>query len=419
MGSYTPPYVGTSGLVINSYQQILNYIVSGFQSIFGLNVYLGNDSADFQMLSILALLASDGNNLALLVYNQSSPTTAVGGGLSLVVALNGLQRLVPTFSSCLVTFSGTAGTVVNGGVVQNAVTGDLWNLPPATTIGSGGTVTVTAQAQQIGAVNALANQLTIINSGLTAGWTSVTNGSNVPTLGTPVEADAALRTRQAVSTELPSITISAGTIAAILATPGVTGINNSPVLGSNGTPSYENFTGGTDSWGNPAHSVTFVVAGGTNLAVATAIYNNRGLGVLMNGDISGSPTSNTVTVDVTDPNSGIVTPVSFLRPATIPIYVSVNAHPVAGGTLSSAQIAAIQAAVAAYLNTLGIGEVVSYGEVIAAAASVNSNPSIPAISIRNPLYLGTAASPSTSTDIPINFYQVATGSTANVSVTSV
>lgn len=417
--SYTAPYVGTSGLVINSYQDILNYFVTGFQGIFGSNVYLGNDSADFQLLSIVALTATDCNNLAQLIFNQFSPTTAVGAGLSLAVAVNGIQRLVATYSTCLVTLTGTNGTVVTGGVIQNVVTGDLWDLPESVTIGSGGTVTVTATAQQLGAVNALANQLTIINSGVTAGWTSVTNGSNTPTLGTPTEMDSALRTRQAVSTELPSITISAGTIAAILAVPGVTGINNSPVLGSDGTPSYENFTGSTDDWGNPAHSVTFVVAGGTDLAVATAIYNNRGLGPLMNGDISGSPTGNTVTVDVTDPNSGIVTPVSFLRPAAVPIYVIVNAHPVAGGTLSTAQIAAIQAAVANYLSTLGIGELVSYGEVIAAAASVNSDPSIPTISIRSPLYLGTSASPSSSTDIAINFYQQSSGSTANVTVNSV
>jgi Baseplate J-like protein len=401
MGGYAAPSVGPSGLSINSYPTILAYLVAGYQSIYGITTALGNDDADFQLISIVALLAADCNSALQLAYNQQSPATAIGAGLSTVVANNGLQRLISTFSTCQVTLTGTAGAVVTNGVVQNAATGDLWNLPATVTIGSGGTVTVTATAQASGAINALASQLTVINTP-TSGWTSVTNGSNVANVGSPVETDSALRARQAVSTELPSLTPLAGTLAAVLAVEGVTEAN---IL--------ENTTGSTDGFGNPGHSITAVVAGGDDLDVATAIYIKRGLGVLMNGNSAGT----VVTETVIDPNSNIAVTVNFNRPTPLPIYVICNAHLLTGG--SEATIVALQAAIVNYLNSLGIGEVISFGELIAAAASANPNPAQPIVSIRSPFYFGITPEPTTSTDYTPTFYQQAQGITVNVVVNPV
>jgi hypothetical protein len=193
------------------------------------------------------------------------------------------------------------------------------------------------------------------------------------------------------------------------------------VLGGSGTPSINNPTGSTDSWGNPAHSITVVVQGGTAAAVALAIYNNRGIGALTNGNVSGSPVSGTQTVNITDPNSGIVTPISFIQPPTsVPIFVIINAHPTAGGTLSAGQILAIQTGVVNYLNGLQIGETVSFGEMVqAASTAVNPNPLVPVVSIRSPFYFAITPSPSSSTDITIPFYEVASGVIGNIIVNSV
>jgi hypothetical protein len=302
---------------------------------------------------------------------------------------------------CQVTLTGTADAVVTNGVIQNSSTGDLWNLPASVTIGSGGTVTVTATAQQTGAITCSASQLTVIVTA-TAGWTSVTNGSNLPTVGSPVETDAQLRARQAVSTESPASTTGASTIAAILAVPGVTAVNF-----------LENDTGSTDANGNPGHSITCVVTGGAPLAVATAIYNHRGLGCLMNGNSSGT----VVTENVTDPNTGIVTSVSFNTPTLTPIYVIVNAHLLTGG--STATITAIQTALVNYLNSLQAGESVYYTSLIAVAMSVNPDPSIPIVKL-NSLYLSlTGGSFTTTADITLSFWKVAQGITADVVVNSV
>jgi Baseplate J-like protein len=406
--AYAPPTIGTTGLTIPQYADILNLFLSNFQTIYGSTVDLEPSTPDYQFLSIIALAISDNAQLSQLVFNNMSPNFAIGAGLSSLVKLNGLARKVATASTCSVILTGTAGTVVTNGIVQD-INGNDWNLPASVTIGSGGTVTVTATCNIVGAINITApNQITSIQTP-TAGWTSVNNGSNVAALGQPIETDAQLRARQAVSQELPSISPVAGTVAAIAA-----------VLGVTRYYLEENPTGSTDANGCPPHSITAVVEGGSLANVAFAIYSKKTIGCATNGDISGSPISETQSVVVTDPNSGNTETINFIQPpAYVPIFIIVNAHPVAGGTLTATQVSAIQAALVAYLNSLQIGAVISYGELIAAAASVNANPDVPAISIRSPFFFGTAASPSTSTDIQLGFYQAAQGITANISVTSV
>lgn len=399
MGAYAPPTIGPSGLVLPSYNSILNYLTSTFLSIYGQNYYLGNDSAAYQLLSLIALVCYDSALAIQQAYNNMSPATATGAGLSLLVALNGLQRLAASYSTCLVTVSGVAGTVVTGGVIQNSVTGDLWNLPNLT-IPSGGSITVTATAQQSGPINAAASQLTVITTPV-GGWNSVTNGSNTPSLGQPVETDSALRQRQALSVALPSRTILAGTIAAIAATPGVTRYQFD-----------ENVTNTTNGNGTPGHSIQAIIEGGAQADIASAIYYNKGIGC---------GTYGTVIFPFTDPATGLTQNIQFTQPPNyVLIYVVVNAHNNAGGSLTSAQIQTIQNGIAAYLNGLQIGASVSFGEMVqAAAAAVNSNPEMPAVSIRSPFYFGTTAAPTTSTDIAIAFGSVAQGNATNVTVNSV
>ena len=393
--SYSPPIVTSAGLSIPSYNDIFQLYADGFKSIYGQTVDLDNSSSDAQLLSILALSASDCMQAIQLAYNNRSPVTAIGAALDTLVKLNGLARKKASFSTCLVVLTGTPGTVINNGVVRD-INGNNWDLPGTVTLDGGGTATVTAVCETPGAINITASgQLSIIFTP-TAGWSSVNNGSNVAVVGQPVETDAQLRGRQAISVELPSITILAGTIAAIAATLGVTRYN---VL--------ENPTNATDANGLPPHSVSAVVEGGTDLDVATAIFNNRGIGPLTFG---------TTTVNVVDPNSGIVTPISFIRPSLVPVYVVVNAHLLSGGT--SAALTAMGAAIVNYLNSLQIGERVNYASLVAAAMSVNPNPSAPIVTVES-LFLDTAPAPSTTTDISMLYTQVASGVSGNITVNPV
>ena len=392
MAPYAAPSIGPSGLTIPGYEDILSDNLQGFLNLFGQNQYVGRDSAIFQLLSILSLKQSDTMEAAQLAYNQRSPLTAVGAGLDGIVKLNGIARAAYTYSTALETITGTLGTVIANGFVQD-VNGNQWALPGLVTIPGGGSIAVTVTCTTPGNVVAEPGEIAVIATPV-GGWLTATNAS-ASTPGLPVESDSKLRARQAISVALPSRTMLAGTVAEIAAIPGVTRYN---VL--------ENPTGSTDTYGNPAHSVTAVVEGGTNLAVATAIYDNRGIGCLTNGKVSGSSTAQTVTVNVTDPNTGYVMAISFLTPLYVPIYVSLSVHKLAGAT--SATLAAIVTAVVNYLNSLQIGESVTLSALYAAAMAVTPNLSQPLFAIEA-LTLDTSPTPTGTTDIAIAFQEVAQG----------
>lgn len=389
MASITP-IVGVQGLTIPSYSEILAYLITQYKAIFGQNVYLGPDTADYQWISIIAALVSDSHNAVQLDYNNRAPNFAIGAALDSLVKINGLARKPASFSTCVVTVVGVVGTEIDNGIVRDA-NGNKWNLPAVVIIGVTGSTDVTATADVIGHIDANPATLTIIATP-TSGWTSATNAAAaIP--GQPVEVDSQLRARQALSAALPSITMLAGTTAAIAAVPSVTRYNV-----------VENPTSVVDALGNPPHSITAVVEGGNNLDVATAIFNNRGIGCFTNGDTS---------VTVTDPNTSVQMPIRFERPSNVPIFVTMALFPLQGFT--SAIAAAVQSAVIAYLNSLQIGEILTVSGLYGAAMSVTPNLSQPLFSIRT-LFVGVAGNPNSAADVVMDFDEVAQGIVGNVIV---
>ena len=363
---YAPPSIGPAGLTVASYQSILADNLQAYLNIFGLNQYVAPDSAIYQLLSILSLKQADANNGLQLVYNQSAPSTAVGAGLDRVIKMNGLARDPFTYSTALLTLTGS-GVGLFANLFAQDGNGNLWALPSPLAI-VGGSVTVGAICTTPGNVTAEPNTINI-KATPAVGWFTVTNAA-AATPGNPIELDSQLRARQAVSVALPSLTTLQSTIADVLAVLGVTRVAPGyPTPGGPGT-SIENPTGATDSWGNPAHSISMVVEGGTNLAVAQAIYGARGIGCFTNG---------TTAVVVTDPLTTYVMTIRFFRPTYLTVSVLVVVTPLAGFT--SATQAAIQAGLVNYLNSLSIGETVVYSELYGAALTARPNPDQPLFSI--------------------------------------
>jgi uncharacterized phage protein gp47/JayE len=189
-------------------------MVAGARSIFGSDIYLENDSADYQLISIFALKTFDTFQGMAMAYNSRGPGTAVGVGLDEVVKINGIARKPGTRSTADVVITGTPYTQIVKGSVKD-VNGVIWNLPENVSIPTSGSVTVTATCSEAGPVMASADEITEINTP-TYGWMSVTNpAASVP--GVKTETDAALRNRQAASVAGPSQTMLAGTYAAISA----------------------------------------------------------------------------------------------------------------------------------------------------------------------------------------------------------
>ena len=391
--AYAPATITAAGLTVPVLADIQQLYLDAFQSIYGSTVYQQPDDKDLQMIVAFAMKVADVMQAVQLAYNARSPLTAVGADLDSIVKLNGLVRGGATQSTCPLVLSGAAGAVITNGVVNDPV-GNAWALPASVTIGPGGTATATATCSTPGPIAATVGTITSIATP-TAGWVSVTNAV-AATLGQFAETDSQFRARQAISVALPGMTMLQAAIASIAATSAVTRYD---VL--------ENPTGAVDSFGNPAHSITAVVEGGANADVAQAIYSKRGIGCFTNG---------TTTVEVTDQVNGTTIPISFDRPIYLPIFVSMSVHGLTGFT--STTVTAIQTAIVNYLNSLQIGEEVTYSAMYGAALSVMSDLSLPEFSIKT-VAIGTAASPTGTSDISINFNQVAQGITANVIVTSV
>ena len=403
--AYAPPTVTAAGLVVATYQDILADNLQAYLNIYGQNQYIGQDSAIYQLLSILSLKQSDANLGLQLVYNQSSPQTAVGAGLDRVVKMNGLAREPFGYSTATLTLTGTSGVPITNGYAQDQA-GNLWALPALVTL-VGGTATVTATCTTPGNVEAEPGTINIIATPV-SGWATVTNAA-VAVAGTAVEADSQLRARQSISVALPSLTPLASTVAAVLTVPGVTRVAPGyPTPGGPGS-SIENPTGATDSWGNPAHSVSMAVEGGTDLAVATAIYSKKTIGCASHG---------TTTVPITDVNTGYIEVISFYRPTYVPIYVSVAIHGYSVAPTTTVQ-AAVQAAVVSYLNELSIGETVPISAVNYVAMAVNASLPAPAFGVQT-LTMGTTATPVGTSDVAMpTFYSVASGVAVNVVVSVV
>lgn len=325
-------YIDDTGYHFADYPSFLSWIQEKYRGIYGADVYLEADSQDGQFLAVLAKGFYDTAALGASVYNSFSPVTAQGLGLARVVKINGLTKLVASYSSVTLTIVGQAGTIITNGIAADAL-GQKWLLPVSVEIPGGGEVDVTATAEEVGAVEAGADTITTIFTP-TLGWQTVNNDA-AATPGAPVESDAELRERQAVSTANPSLTVFDGTMGAVRNITGVT-----KALG------YENDTGSTDGNGVPAHSICVVVAGGDDEEIAQAIQVHKTPGTRTFGD----------TTELVYDSQGMPLNISFQRAVTATILVEVTVA--AGVGWSTDYEALIKAAVAEVINAGQIGATV-------------------------------------------------------------
>jgi uncharacterized phage protein gp47/JayE len=223
------------------------------------------------------------------------------------VKINGLSREVPSYSTVDVVIVGTVGLTITNGIVADPAGGTQWKLPASVTIPSGGSITVTCQADTLGAVTAPANSITRIVTP-SRGWNSVNNPAAAAP-GSPVESDSDLRQRQGVSTTIPALTVVEAIRGALLALAGV------------GRVSYDdNSTGSTDAFGVPAGNLAFVVEGGDTAAIAAAIFFRKTPGV---------PTYGTTSATVVDAY-GVSNTIHFYRPTVVTINVAITVQALTG-----------------------------------------------------------------------------------------
>ncbi|WP_322076419.1 baseplate J/gp47 family protein [Burkholderia cepacia] len=383
--------IDANGITAPTYADVYAYFQAKYQAIYGTDVYIDPDSQDGQLLAEFAQAIADCNSVTIGVYNSFSPSKAVGAALSSNVKINGIQREAPSYSSADLTLVGQAGTTITNGIVKDG-NNYQWALPATVTIPPAGEVTVTATCTTIGAIAALAGTINQIGTP-TRGWQTATNASDAAP-GAPVELDPALRSRQTVSTALPSRTVLDGIVGAVANLPGVT--RYAP---------YENDTSLTDANGIPSHSIALVVEGGDATAIANAIAVKK---------TPGGGTFGTTTI-VTTNRYGMPVPIHFFRPTDAPISAVIAIRVLNGYTTATGQ--AMQAAVAAYINSVAIGggaaQAVEWDDCISAAKAIvgASTFKIVSLTLTGPRGVGTP-------DVALLFNESASCTADQVTITT-
>lgn len=385
---YVPPYIDNTGMHIPTYSEIRDDLIQQMKSIFGEDIYIDEDSKDYQQISIFAKKIFDTNALGLLVYNNRTPNTAIGVGLDNLCALVGITRKPATYSTVQLTITGNAGTTITNGKATDGIY--TWNLPASVTIPDNGTIVVEATCDVSGSITAAANTINTIATP-TFGWLSVTN-TYVAFTGVDVETDAELRGRYANATYQPSKTVLDGLFENIEALEGVTRAKI-----------YENDTNEVDSNGLPAHSITAVVEGGDDKDIATAIYFKKTPGCYTNGTTS----------IVLNTLSGNEATIRFYRPTNVNVSVKISIKQLSG--YNSAYADEIKEAVYNYLANLDIAETVYRSIIWSVAVQTMASINSPTFSVLG-VQLASGEQQFADQDITMTFNQVASIDKQNIQV---
>lgn len=381
--------VTEQGISAPSYEEILTYFQGEARKIFGEDINLDADTQDGQLIAIFAAAVNDVNAQAIATYNSFSPLTAKGIALDNAVAVNGVTRQEATASQVDLRIIGQAGTTIINGVATDNFE-NRWLLPAQVVIPVSGEITVTAVAEELGAIEAAANSITKIGTP-TLGWQSVTNPL-AATVGVAVETDNELRDRQVQSTALPSVALWEGIIASLLNLDGVTRVSG-----------VNNDTDTVDSNGIPAHTIAMIVEGGQVDEIGETIFIKKCEGTGTFGSVS------TTYID----EYGFPHNILFNRPIIVPIYVTLTINPAANYLSSVAN--ELQERIVTYINSLEIGESVNIGRVLASAIS-----SCPGVDDRFDIVsivMGTSAEGQSGASVPIKWNEAALCSLENVRIT--
>jgi uncharacterized phage protein gp47/JayE len=315
-----PNAIDSSGLTIQTTPEIIAEILDGapgypgMRQIYGADINVDANSPDGQMVNIIAQAKTDVLELSQQIYNSFDPDKAVGTSLDARCAINGvirnagtktIQNVVVTTDRAL-TLPGLDTSVTPFTVADTS--GNQYQLVSTYAFVGAASTSLVFQAALIGAVSSLPNTIISIVT-VTLGVTGVNNPATYTTLGLNEETDYALRIRRQKSVALPSQGYLEGLIGALLDT---TDVTEAMV--------YENDTNTTDANGIPGHSIWCIVKGGTNQAVANAIYVKRNAGCGMKG---------TVTVSVPQVD-GTYFPIKFDRPTSQNLYISFDIIAVTG-----------------------------------------------------------------------------------------
>lgn len=333
-------------------------------------------------ISVTPLVVSD-NTLYTITYSSVSTTNTVsytsGIGATQASILSGINSLIasshPTLTSVVDGNTVRITRVDEFAVVNFTVSANL-GITKVQKLGE-------VQSVTVGKVEAEANTLTVI---LTPqlGWDSVTN----PIAASPgrnLETDEELRLRFRETKFERASNILEALYSALINLEGVEEVRI-----------YENDTDVVDGFGVPAHGFMPIVVGGVSSEIAQTIWENKPMGIRSYGD----------TVVVIFDTQGFAHNIGFDRPDPVQIYITMTLT--TNSEFPATGPDDIRSALIAYFESnLGIGDDVIYSRLY---TPINLTPGHQIDS----LTIGTSPSPVGTSNVVIDFDQIASLSSANI-----
>jgi len=307
--------VTAAGFVDKPIETILAEIEAAQKTALGVGFDVSAQSPAGQLNGTITTQLRELWDVAQAVYSAIDPDKAEGAALTALASLTGTVKAPAHKSTVTATLNLNAGKTVAAGAIAS-VSGNpaarFVTVADATNPGgSPANVTVEMESESTGPIVADAGTLTVIETAQ-AGWNSVTNAADA-TLGSLVESDEDLRLRREVELRRAGAAAVDAIEADLSAVTGVTSVRV-----------FRNVTDVTDGDGMPPHSVEALVIGGTDNAVAQAVWDNVAGGIEAYGTDSGTA------VD----RDSVSHTVAFTRPTETLLYiavtVAVNTDPLVG-----------------------------------------------------------------------------------------
>lgn len=311
----TQNYIGANGLITQDLNDILNDpdngLIQKFVSIYGLP-NIEQNSPDGQWLNILAQEKKDILDLITTYYNNLDTDRVVGIPQQILYKLNGLTINAYTYSYVYINVLTSEDVTLQGlddnidstdgvGYTVADGNGNRWILAQTQNLAAG-YYTLNFRAADLGAVTALPNTITVMETVL-KGVTSVNNPASNYITGNDGETSAQFRQRRNRAMSVPS--------------QGFTDSIESQMLNLSSVSQckvYDNKTNSTDTNGIPAHGVWVIVEGGSSDEIGQIIYNNLPPGIPQKGSQS---------VTITKQNGNIVT-LNYDLPTPLTLYIRAN-----------------------------------------------------------------------------------------------
>lgn len=390
-------YINETGTINPDTSTLLQEVQDEYRAVFGNDVDVSGSTPLGVWIAAEVEARSNVLTNNAVVANQINPNLSGGVFLDAVSGLTGLERGKETRTTVTANLAGVPGTIVPAGSQARTATGQVFESLSAAVLVAG-TVAVEFRAIEYGPVEVEAGQLNQIVAGGVLGWETITNPA-AGVLGSSTQADFPFRNLRNETVGIQGVALPTAIYGTVRNVEGVRSLTF--------RENEKKFDQTIDGVLIDANSIFVCVDGGSDLDVATAILDKKGLGTGYTG---------TTTVPVVDPTTGQTYDVKFQRPTEVTILMQITVQPT--GSVTNPEQAVIDA-VLAYVNGSIPGEpgFVVGGDVSPFEIGAAVNSFYPQFYVKRVEISRDTIPPAFSTDdIPIGINEVARTDNGNITV---